>query len=271
MSNPILHFDFTRNLTEIAAPDWATVADVLKSLCRQWCFQKEVGELRGTPHFQGRLCLKEKMRLQTLKNKLKGTCLEGCHLSPTSAANKGNTFYVMKETSRVDGPWSEKSSSCYIPTRVRNFVPFRWQQKLIDISVENDDRKIHVVYDPAGGTGKSTLMTYMVTHGKAECIPPMKDHKDIMRMVMNLPKKGCYFVDLPRASDKRHMVNMWAALETVKSGMAYDDRYEFRREFFEPPNIVVFTNVIPDRALLSEDRWVVWSIEGNDLVPYNSE
>jgi len=268
MSNPVLHYDFTLNLNAVDV-NWATVADMLKGLCRQWCFQKEVGELRKTPHYQGRLCLKEKMRLVTLKNKLKGSVLEGCHLSPTSTANKGNTFYVQKEEGRVDGPWTDKSNASYIPLRVRSFSPYPWQQKLIDLAIDNDDRSIHVVFDPQGGVGKSTLMTYMVTHGKAECIPPMKDHKDIMRMVMNLQKSRCYFVDLPRASDKKHMTNMWAALETVKSGMAYDDRYEFKREFFEPPNIIVFTNVIPDRNLLSEDRWVVWTITGGNLVPYN--
>lgn len=266
--NPVLHYDFTMNLLA-SDMSWAHIADALKGVCRQWTFQKEMGELRKTPHFQGRICLKEKMRLSTLKNKLMGTCMAGAHLSPTSSANKGNTFYVQKEEGRIEGPWSDKSASNYIPMRVREFHPYPWQQKLIDISMDVNDRVINVVYDPQGGLGKSTLMTYMVTHGKAEAIPPMKDHKDIMRMVMNLPKSRCYFVDLPRASDKRHMVNMWAALETVKSGMAYDDRYEFKREFFEPPNIIVFTNVIPERNLLSADRWVVWTISNNELVPYN--
>jgi len=268
MSNPVLHYDFTMNLQD-ADINWCAVADYLKQICRQWCFQKEIGELRRTPHYQGRICLKEKMRLTTLRNKMKDSVLKGCHLSPTSTANKGNTFYVQKEEGRVDGPWSDKMNSSYIPMRVRNFVPYPWQQSMITTAALDDDRHINVIYDPVGGTGKSTFVTYMATHGKACSIPPMKDHKDIMRMVMNKPKSRCYMIDLPRASDKKHMTNMWAALETVKSGMAYDDRYEFKREFFEPPNIIVFTNVIPDRNLLSEDRWVVWTITGGNLVPYN--
>jgi len=267
MTNPVLNFDFTLNLLA-GEKNWCEVADVLKGLCRQWCFQKEMGELRKTPHFQGRICLKEKMRLTTLKNKLKGSVMEGCHLSPTSMANKGNTFYVQKEEGRLDGPWSDKSATVYVPMRVRDFHPYPWQQKLIDISHDVNDRVIHVVFDPRGGIGKSTFTVYMATHGKASNIPPMKDHKDIMRLVMNKPKSRCYIIDLPRASDKRHMVNMWAGLESVKSGYAYDDRYEFKEEFFEPPNMIVFTNVVPDRALLSADRWVVWTVIMDDLVPF---
>lgn len=266
MSNPVLHYDFTLNNPDVG---YAAVAESLRVLCRAYVFQKERGELRGTPHFQGRITLKEKMRLITLKNKFADGPLADCHLSPTSKANCGNTFYVMKEGGRLEGPWSDKTLVTYIPERVRDFKPFPWQEKVLELAMDVNDRVIHVIHDPHGNTGKSTLVIYMATHGKACNIPPMKDHKDIMRMVMNKPKNRCYMIDLPRASDKRHMCNMWAAIETVKSGYAYDDRYEFKDEYFEPPNIVVFTNVVPDRSLLSDDRWVIWSIVDNQLLPYD--
>lgn len=266
MTNPVLHFDFTLNNP---ASGSGAVCSTLKELCRSWVFQKERGGLTNTPHYQGRIVLKEKMRLITLHNKLADGPLDGCHLSPTSKANCGNAFYVMKEDGRIEGPWSDKTVVNYIPQRVRDFQPFPWQEKVLEIAMDVNDRVIHVIHDPFGNTGKSTLVIYMATHGKACNIPPMKDHKDIMRMVMNKPKNRCYMIDLPRASDKRHMTNMWAAIETVKSGYAYDDRYEFKDEYFEPPNIIVFTNIVPDRSLLSEDRWIVWSILNNELVPHS--
>lgn len=85
-------------------------------------------------------------------------------------------------------------------------------------------------------------------------------------MVMCREKKGIYLVDIPRGIDTRKMNELWSAFENLKNGVAFDDRYSFRLEYFDSPNICVFTNVDPPLSMLSADRWVIWEIVDNALV-----
>jgi len=62
---------------------------------------------------------------------------------------------------------------------------------------------------------------------------------------------------------------MSAAIEEIKNGYAYDDRYRFQEAMFEPPHVWVFTNTMPDTKLLSLDRWKFWTItDDNRLQPF---
>jgi len=93
-----MNYDFTLN----GDKDKETLMTCLKELCREWVFQLEEGE-NGYKHYQGRLKLKTKKRLVTLKNNFHWKEIQ---LSTTSCANIGNNFYVTKEESRIEGPWS---------------------------------------------------------------------------------------------------------------------------------------------------------------------
>jgi len=73
--------------------------------------------------------------------------------------------------------------------------------------------------------------------------------------------------DMPRAMNKDRLYQFYAAIETIKDGYAYDDRYHFTEKVFDCPNIWIFTNRMPDTTLLSTDRWKFWEIsEKNELV-----
>lgn len=202
--------------------------------------------------------------MHQLIEKMHDTCLEGAHVSPTSNANKGNNFYVMKEDTRVDGPWSDQSVATYVPLGVRNMILKPWQNQVLEWSKEPDDRTVHVIFDEIGNIGKSKLVTYLCTKKLACRIPPMEHHKDVMRACLDRIST-CYLIDLPRAMDKRRMNSMWAAIETIKDGYAYDDRYRYREQYFEPPCVVVFTNILPDPAMLSRDRWSIWYVANDRL------
>lgn len=92
-------------------------------------------------------------------------------------------------------------------------------------------------------------------------------------MVCDMPTSTCYLIDLPRAMKKTNMVGLFSAIEEIKSGYAYDDRYKFVEKFFDCPNIWVFTNYIPDSEYLSADRWKIWQINkwSKQLEEYNPE
>jgi hypothetical protein len=57
------------------------------------------------------------------------------------------------------------------------------------------------------------------------------------------------------------MADFYTGLEVLKNGMAYDKRCAFRKMRFDRPQILVFTNVLPDFGLCSLDRWQVYSMQ----------
>lgn len=264
--NPVAVYDFTIPAREEYTVD--VVKGELTNLCKKWCFQLERGEITGYLHYQGRMSLKVKTRLDTLSKKF----FSGdCHLSPTCSQNQGNDFYVTKDETRVDGPWRDDDEVIYIPRQIRDIKEFfPWQIKMYNISREWDPRRIHVVYDPDGCTGKTIFTTWMCCNKWASKIPYMNEFKDIMRMAMDMPKRGCYLIDLPRAIKKEKLYGFYSAIEELKNGHAWDDRYTYKEEWFDCPQIIVFTNKLPDTELLSRDRWVIWSIRSRDLILYNS-
>jgi len=256
-TGPVYCYDFTLG-TEFALVE--EVKEWLISLCKKWCFQRECSEETGWEHFQGRLSLKAKLRLFNLKEK----CLwPEIHLSPTSKANVSNFYYVSKDETRVDGPWANTDpGQAYIPRHIRKITSmFPWQQTILDMhKAEEDTRWIHCIVTIKGDLGKSTFITYNAVHGVGHWIPPLNTFNDIMEIVQNLSKCGCYFFDLPKALDKRNLKGLFSALECIKDGRAYDPRYHFKQDFFDIPNVFVFTNTYPDLTLLSQDRWKIWDI-----------
>jgi len=229
--------------------------DKFKIYCKKWVFQKETG-ISGYEHYQGRVSLKVKSR--------KGPVLGyGEHYSPTSNENEDNDFYCVKEDTRTAGPWSDKD--LYIPKQVRNISLYPWQVQILEDAHTWDTRTINCIICPKGNIGKSTLSTYAGARGLARSLPMMESYKDYMRMVMDTPKSKLYLVDFPRSMNRVACASFWSAIETIKNGYAYDDRYGFREEYFDCPNIWVFMNTTPDENFLSKDRWKFWEVSNGEL------
>jgi hypothetical protein len=238
----------------------------LKEWCKKWVFQKECGEVSGFVHYQGRFSLKAKQRKHTLLSRMPWPEIS---ISPTSCGNKDNDFYVTKLDTRVDGPWKDSDKVVFLPDhlKVDNWHP--WQKVVIDSLPNKAGRHVNMVVDKTGNHGKSTLVGNLECNHLAVDIPFCNDHRDIMRMVMNQEKLGCYFVDMPRAVGKDKLRQLFAGIESIKNGYAYDDRYHFKKEYFQQPHVWVFSNCDPDISFLSVDRWKLWSInERMELVKY---
>lgn len=84
-------------------------------------------------------------------------------------------------------------------------------------------------------------------------------------MVCDMPTAKVYLIDIPRAFNQDKLRAMWAAIESVKDGYAYDDRYSFKEKCFDCPVIWVFMNQQPDVLTLSSDRWRFYSVKGDIL------
>ena len=241
----------------------------LKEYCKKYCFQREKGEKTDKLHYQGRLSLKLKKRESELIKQAKNEFgWKSFHISITSTENRDNHFYVCKDDTRIDGPYTDEND-IYIPLDVLEMTTLRpWQDKLMKELDKYDKRAVDVIFDPVGNNGKSSFTRYMMLHKDAELLPFCNDYKDIMRMAYDVGPKKVYMIDMPRAISKDKLFQFFSGIETLKSGYAYDDRHRFQKRLFDRPRICIFTNSEPDNTLLSKDMWQMWQIEDNDLIKY---
>jgi len=263
MTTQVCTYDFTASCEKYTKGE---IEDVLKEHCKKWCFQQETGD-GGFQHFQGRFSLKVKKRLCEAV-KLMGL---NWHLSATSSANRDNNFYVTKPE-RTNGPWSDKDEPpAYVPRQIREIQElYPWQQAIVDDRNTWNTRTVNLVICHEGNTGKSTLAQWIAVKGLGRMLPMVNDFRDFMRIVMGTKKERLYIIDIPRSLKKDKLYQFMAGIETLKNGYAYDDRYKFKEEHFDAPNVWVFMNIVPELSYLSMDRWRLWQItEDRTLTKYS--
>lgn len=247
--------------------DRITVGDLRKHFathCKKYAYQLEQGKSTDYRHYQCRVSLKTKSRIDTLL--ASDFYIQGCNISITSTANRDNDFYVLKDDTRVDGPWTDKDKA---PLRTVQKMDdeglFDWQQDLLDQVRGYDDRKIHIVIDKDGNIGKSAFCKYMWMKHEAVVVPPLSDAKDLMQYAMSFDAAKLYLIDMPRAMKKKKLYGLYSGIEQLKNGMMYDLRYHGKFRYIDEPNIIVFTNAPPKMGYLSRDRWSLWTVKDQQL------
>lgn len=268
-TNSCCVYDFTS--FDVETIDVRKLRGTLKVLTKKYTFQIEKGNETDKLHYQGRFSLKEKKRMETVIKKLRGFGWSKFNLSITSKANRDNDFYVCKEDTRLDGPFTDEND-VFVPLHVEEMTTLlKWQQSLKDYLDLYDKRSIHVVYDPKGNIGKSSFVAYMCILHKARKIPLVNDYKDLMRMAYDVGQSNIYLVDMPRAMNKEKLFQFYSAVEELKSGYCFDDRYNFKERWSNRPNIAIFTNSQPDLTLMSKDMWKIWEVDENmSLIKYQN-
>jgi hypothetical protein len=265
--SPCAVFEFRYNYLE--GETSLTIKNRLAGIAKKYCFQLEEGD-SGYLHWQGRLSLIKKRHPESAHKVFpEGTAPN--YLEPTiSSEHEKTAFYVMKVDTRKDGPFMDTDEEIYIPRQVREMGDLRPFQKTISGNTEWDTRTINLVYNEKGNLGKTRLVQYMRAYKLGRALPPVNDTKDLLRIVYDLPTSRIYLFDMPRSLNKEKLFQFYAAVETIKDGYAYDDRYTFKEKSFDSPNIWIFTNSLPDLNMLSRDRWKIWTIDSEDytLVKY---
>ena len=255
--NAIAVYDFTLKEDGVTVKD---LSEFCKNWSKKWVFQLEQGD-GGYRHYQGRLSLIKKRRVGELVKAVQTKYTWPFHWSPTSSNAVDEEFYCTKEDTRIEGPWKNTDEEVYIPRQIREIhALYPWQQHILDDANVWNTRTINLVVDITGNNGKSILKTYIGVHGIGRSIPFCNDYKDIMRIVMDTPKKRLYIIDMPRSVNKDRLYGLMSGIETIKDGYAYDDRYSFKEQYFDCPNIWVFSNKQLDMEYLSIDRWRIWRI-----------
>lgn len=271
MNKQLTMWDLTLS-TDISTDNEMDIIDELKQIARNWVFQLEKSET-GYIHWQIRLNLIKRKRKSELLTLLDDTFLEKASVSPTNNTTKKGKVafqYVMKADTRIRGPWKDDDpppkfkQSDYI--EYCDFFPF--QKDVVEISSKFNGRQCNILYDPDGCSGKSTIQTYMRYEDLCCCLPFCKDYKELVQMALcqsiecprESKKTKCFIIDMPKAMEKKELKGFYAALETIKGGYLFDQRYKYRDYTIDKPCVWVFTNELPDTNLLSMDRWKIWTI-----------
>ena len=145
-----------------------------------------------------------------------------------------------------------------------------WQQTVLD-SVEREInekcQKINLLMDGrSGGIGKSTIATYIGCHELGYRLPfCCVNFNHIMKLVTYQGRSPLYTVDVPRAVTQKELTRICVYLEELKTGHIYN-KSKTKEIVIPVPTIWVFCQTSPKMDYLSDDKWVQWKVENNELV-----
>ena len=271
MSIKITCWDFTLPFSEKYSNEDLLGKSLSEISTKKSTFQLETS-LSGYKHWQGRIITKKQYRETEIHKIGKDDFLNGIHWSITSNVNKGNMDYCSKEFTRTAGPFTVGDYLKVLTWQLKEFKKYglwHWQQKVFDMCSIVDMRSINLIYDQRGHCGKSLFCEYLEYMNVAEEIPPFRLMDDIFQWVYSVAGKQAYIFDMPRGMKKDKLGDFYSGIEVIKNGVAYDKRYTAKKIRFGRPQIFVFTNTLPDFALMSADRWKVWTINDEmELVKY---
>jgi Putative viral replication protein len=256
-------------------------------------YGKEVGA-SGTPHLQGTVVLKKKIRCTGLVKlvgqahysvcrnlqhsidycKKSGDVIEFGH-RPTSECGKRNDLEAFKDAVKSGitdhKVLRETHSACmaryqrFCLSYIRDHKPLpslpshtlhAWQSHLVDIVSEPPcPRSIYFFVDIVGNKGKSFMCSYL--ERTFENVQVMKCGKrDDMAFELDDSVK-ILVIDVSRSSSD---YLSYQFLEDVKDGRVFSPKYESYTKRFNTPHVVLMMNAEPDGTKLSADRYKIINI-----------
>jgi len=217
---------------------------------------REICPTTGTPHIQGYVEFKEKVRPMGLFPK---------QVSWRKA--KGNKLSNWTYNSKED-----KNVECYgtcrrvrLPKFIESLRP--WQQEIVDIcNEETDDRTIRWIYDESGGAGKSALTRYMC--GKMDALVTGGRCADMKYQLakyveVNGTSPNVVIMDIPRSMGN---LIQYEGVEEIKNGCFSSSKYESGMVLMPHCHVLIFANYKPDLSRLSSDRWWIREIKDGKLI-----
>lgn len=153
------------------------------------------------------------------------------------------------------------------------YVPSKpWELSLIQmVSGEPNYRDIIWIYDFKGNQGKTAFTKYMYSQdpNSWNICKDMGTARDAATCIQGALKRGWnshgIILNLPRSAENH--TRMYEYIEDIKDGMITAQKYAGETCIFDNPHFIIFSNWIPTVSNLSEDRWKVFEIINNDLVP----
>lgn len=260
--HPIYRYDFTIPANIIKENELLIICN---KHSKKYVFQLELS-INNYKHYQGRISLHKKIRLQELIKK-KWFPIE-THFSPTQTITQGFD-YCMKEETRIGRTHKDTDTPRYIPIQYRNKIknlrPF--QQYILDDSYIFNDRIINLIYCPEGNIGKSTIASLCELYKNGIDLPVINDAEKLIQsccnicMAKNTRNPTPIFIDIPKSFNQEKIGGIFSAIEQIKKGKLYDVRNRYKCWWIDSPNIWVFMNTLPNLKYLSADRWRIWEVD----------
>nr|WCR62264.1 MAG: replication associated protein [ssDNA virus sp.] len=138
---------------------------------------------------------------------------------------------------------------------------YPWQNEVLDRLMKQGDRRICVLVDEYGASGKTTLAKMITARHLGAYCPAMDESKDYMAWALAHSSAGIFVMDIPKSDSRKKNADLWSAVEQMKNGYVWDKRNHWQERWIDPPGILVITNEEPDRTLLSADRWDIGHME----------
>jgi len=237
-------------LNNYTLSDIETIDTTFKRLCKTYIFQEETGS-NGTPHLQGSIILKKKMRWSEFKlNK-------NIHWEKTRNSSASIDYCCKVETrtgniyTNIEQP---EEIECIKKEQLKE-----WQKEFVEwCQTKPEPRTIIWAVDKEGNKGKSELCRYLCINHKAICIAgKCNDMKYGIMKYIEKNKRGpkIILIDLPRTYDNEYL--SYTGIEEIKNGMFYNTKYESEQVIFNRPHVIIFSNDEPKKESLSKDRWKI--------------
>jgi hypothetical protein len=132
-----------------------------------------------------------------------------------------------------------------------------------------DTRTINLICDPNRCIGQTSIVEISCVSDKIKVIHKSKCYKDIMKTVIQCQTSKLYMIDMTKDAYNDEIQEAYSAIEQIKDGHAWDNRYHAKERWFNSPNIWVFCNKLPNMDLLSKDRWKIWELKDKSIVVNN--
>ena len=166
-----------------------------------------------------------------------------------------------------------------------NAITWRpWQQTVLQIAdgpVQN--RKVHVIVDQTGNTGKSFLAKYLMI-SKGALTMDAVSKRDMAYIFLQRIDSGhsvpIVCIDIARSivgsGLQEHLPNtaltaVWNFVESLHNGSIVNTKYESKVRVFDQPHVFMFTNhqIDVNEYTLSRDRWHIMNLNAGVLQDYN--
>ena len=248
------------------------IVAAFNQIAKKWVFQEEAGEDTGYRHYQCRLNLLKKLRPSTLATTLLSHDITGSHISPTSNAAKSGFSYVMKDDTRVAGPWRDDDIQLPAHLTIVEESKFDWEAQVELLPY--DMRKVHFICDTSGCMGKSTWSLYRHIQHKSAYITAWDEPIQVFQALYSAVKDAKPFsrheiiLDLPRnrLSDNK-LSQLWTILEGIKNGYVQEYRYQHRCVYLGNTRLIVFSNYpLEPGSKLTRDRAKHYTLAFDQLI-----
>jgi hypothetical protein len=150
--------------------------------------------------------------------------------------------------------------------RDQDFEPNAFQKAMIEeLQQEPHPRHIYWVYDQAGHSGKSRLLTHLVAEmGAIE----LGGREVDIAYGYNGEPIVCF--DIPRPTPLTAYSDAFVCAERLKNGAIFSTKFMCKFKKFSPPHVVFFSNSPPPEGLWTKDRLqlITLSAPAAPFVPY---